>query len=517
VLRLRENGAPNAARQSAGVRRLWATSIKYRLMLLFFALTAGAILVIYFYVVPQLESNLVDEKLDTLKRDATAFSRPLGQAIGSEVDAKRLDTLTRRFAEQADAGVTVLGIARDELDPTNLASSPPYVIADSREAQGRLEPSSDLVITAARKREVTTATESEEGKRLAQVAKPVLRNGEPTQVVVLSKPLDDVADNVALIRRQILIAGAIALVAALISGYYAASALSRRVKRLERAAGEVAAGNFSEPIPVDSEDELGQLAQAFNEMQGKLERLDRARKEFIANASHELRTPIFSLGGFVELLEDEDIDDETRDEFLATMREQVDRLQNLTTELLDLSRLDAGSLELEMEPVPLATLARQVAAEFAATAAREDARIEFVEGEGEVEAESDSERVAQILRALLDNALTHGKEATVITLETRLERAPTGPRAVVSVADDGPGIPPHDLPHVFDRFYTGNTVQGSGLGLAIARELAERMLGRLDVTSKPGRTVFKLSLPSADGVLGDGTTARGAGSAAGRA
>ena len=86
------------------------------------------------------------------------------------------------------------------------------------------------------------------------------------------------------------------------SGYYAASFISRRIKRLERAAGEVAAGNFSKPIPVDSEDELGQLAQAFNEMQRKLARLDTARREFIANASHELRTPIFSLGGFVELL-----------------------------------------------------------------------------------------------------------------------------------------------------------------------------------------------------------------------
>ena len=85
------------------------------------------------------------------------------------------------------------------------------------------------------------------------------------------------------------------------------------MKRLERAAGEVAAGNFSEPIPVDSEDELGQLRAAFNEMQRQLARLDTARKEFIANASHELRTPIFSLGGFVELLQDEDLDEETRE------------------------------------------------------------------------------------------------------------------------------------------------------------------------------------------------------------
>ena len=133
--------------------------------------------------------------------------------------------------------------------------------------------------------------------------------GQPSWVVVFSEPLDEVHDTVGLIQRQVLIAGLIALVLAVVTGYYAASVLARRVKRLERAVGEVAAGNFSDPIPVDSADELGQLAQKFNEMQRRLARLDSARKEFIANASHELRTPIFSLGGFMELLQDEELDD----------------------------------------------------------------------------------------------------------------------------------------------------------------------------------------------------------------
>ena len=202
--------------------------------------------------------------------------------------------------------------------------------------------------------------------------------------------------------------------------------LARRVKRLERAVGEVAAGNFSEPIPVDSADELGQLAQKFNEMQRRLARLDTARKEFIANASHELRTPIFSLGGFVELLQDEELDEETREEFLTTMREQVDRLQKLTTDLLDLSRLDAGSLDLELEPVPLRTLANQVAGEFAAAAARKDAVIEVVDREAEVDVEAicDPERVAQIVRVLIDNALVHTPDGTTVSIVARARRDP---------------------------------------------------------------------------------------------
>jgi two-component system, OmpR family, sensor kinase len=468
-------------------------------MLLFFSITAGAILIIYFYVVPQLESSLTSQKLDDLKQNAATYSKPLQELMASDVPKSRLDSLTRQIAEQTDFGVTLLGIPRNQLDPTSPA--PPWVISDSREARRKVAPSRETVLQAASSRDVKTSTTAEGGRPLAQAAKPLIYRGQASWVVVFSTPLADVNDNVALIRRQILIAGAIALLAALICGYYASGALSRRLKRLERAAGEVAAGNFSEPIPVDSEDELGQLARAFNEMQRRLARLDEARKEFIANASHELRTPIFSLGGFVELLEDEDIDEDTRAEFLATMREQVDRLQKLTTELLDLSRLDAGSLELELEAVPLRTLAGQVAGEFAAAAARQRARID-VAGIGldaEVEALCDPERVAQILRVLLDNALTHAGEEAAIEISASRGESAAGrpPEALLTVADNGPGIARRDLPHVFDRFHSGNNAQGTGLGLAIARELAERMLGRLEVSSQPGNTVFTLILPLA--------------------
>jgi signal transduction histidine kinase len=483
---------------SSGITQLWPRSIKYRLMMLFFAITAGAILVIYFYVVPQLESNLTSQKIDDLRRDAATYSKPFQEAIGRDVvSGPQIDRLTTGISERTGAGVTLFGIPKDERNQGQAVGPPPYVFADSRESRNRLEPAGDVVLAAARDQEVKTATRSEGGKRLAQVAKPLFYRGAPSWVIVYSKPLDDVADNVALIQRQVLIAGAIALLAALLSGYYAASALARRVKRLERAAGEVAAGNFSQPIPVDSEDELGQLANAFNEMQRRLARLDQARKEFIANASHELRTPIFSLGGFVELLQDEELDEPTRLEFLTTMREQVDRLQKLATDLLDLSRLDAGSLELELAPVSLRMIASQVASEFAAAAAMRESRIELTGDHGyDVEAQCDPSRVAQILRILVDNALIHPGTGTSVAIGFGV-RAGNGRGRVaeLTVTDDGPGISANELAHVFDRFHTGNAAHGSGLGLTIARELAERMLGGLTVESRPGRTVFTLTLP----------------------
>ena len=116
------------------------------------------------------------------------------------------------------------------------------------------------------------------------------------------------------------------------------------MRRLQDAARKVADGNFETTIPVASVGQLAPLARTFNEMQRRLAELDSARKQFIANASHELRTPIFSLGGFVELLEEEDPSPAEREEFVRTMRQQIERLTKLTTDLLDLSQLDAGAM-----------------------------------------------------------------------------------------------------------------------------------------------------------------------------
>jgi signal transduction histidine kinase len=312
----------------------------------------------------------------------------------------------------------------------------------------------------------------------------------------MSTPLADVDDTVALIRRQILIAGGIALIAALGAGYLVAGAHARRLRRLEEAAEKIADGDFSTPIPVDSADEVGQLAMTFNEMQKRLAVLDSARKEFIANASHELRTPIFSLSGFVELLEDDDPDPAARAEFVRTMREQVDRLTKLTVDLLDLSKLDADAIDIRRERVRLADVARRVAEEFGPRADTHGSSIAVADGNGAA-ASADPDRVAQIMRILIDNALTHTPPGTAITVQTKTNDA-GNPSATASltVTDDGPGIDAHSRERVFERFYTGDEVSGSGLGLAIGRELAVRMGGSLELRTRRGQTEFELRLPA---------------------
>lgn len=460
-------------------------SIRNRLALLFAAIILTAIGAIYLWVVPQLESRLRGEKVDQLRTGVRDFTDRIGATVGSDVSAKTVDRIVAETADAVSLRVTLLRVSRVD---GRIQTS---VIADSNLGPEGSDLAFPSALRAARTGHLQSGVEAGPLGAIGQAARPFSAGGPPAEVVVFSRPLSDVQSTVSLVRRQVLIAGAAALVFAVIAGYLVAGALARRVKRLEAAAEAVAAGDFDHPpVPVDSEDELGQLASAFNAMQRELAQLDTARKRFIATASHELRTPIFSLGGFVELLQDEDLDAETRRRFVGQLGQQIARLRKLSVDLLDLSRLEAGSLELRTETVDLAALARTVADEFEPRLADSDARLEL-ELSPPVEASCDPVRVAQILRILLDNALRHTPSGTGIVVSA----ARANGTARVAVRDDGAGIDPASVPRVFDPFFTSGEVPGSGLGLAIAKELADHMRGRLAVDSAPGRTMFTLEIP----------------------
>lgn len=453
--------------------------IRLRLALALLGVVTGALAVAYLIVVPTLESRLVDAKLDQLDRDAATVRACIE---GSE--------FFTQWQDCADTGVAVLNVrvvVYDVLWPDPPALS---VVADSRTTRS-VDVEDDVLAerataTSRLQRGVVTRGET----RFAEVAVPLTTNGRRV-VFLLVSPLSEQLSSIDFVERRLLLGGLIALALALALGYLGASVHARRIRRLERAAERIASGRFDEPVVDRGNDELGELAAAFERMRLKLENLDRARREFIANASHELRTPLFSLGGFLELMTDEDLDDGTRREFLATMREQVDRLTKLATDLLDLSRLDAGRMHVSGEPVDLGAVARTLAEEFSLLAERRGHGLS-VELDGETVARADELRVLQVGRALVDNALVHTPPGTHVVVRAWSESG----RALLSVADDGPGVAAEGAAHVFDRFYRGqgDVASGSGLGLAIARELATLMGGSVTLDSRPGSTVVTVAL-----------------------
>jgi signal transduction histidine kinase len=462
-------------------------SLRNRLAVVFGLIVLGAIATVYLSTVPRLEDRLTGQKLDGLEADAERAAGDLASAVAAGEEGELLARRVASAASRSSAEVIVMKPLRGE--PTALT------LAEDSTVNGGVDSGevSRLAVEAYETRRPQMETVNADVGRQALAAEPLISDERVVGVAVFADALADVEANVALIRRQILVSGAAALVIAILAGYLVARALSLRVKRLERAARKVSAGDFTDPIRADSDDELGQLAAAFDDMQAQLARLDRARKQFIASASHELRTPIFSLGGFLELLADEELDDDTRRQFLEQIRGQVERMRNLATELLDLSRLEAGALELRPEPTDVGQLAREVAAEFTPAATRHRAEVELELAREPIELECDPERVAQVLRILLDNALIHTPEGTGV----RVSAARVNGHVRLEVSDRGLGIKRQNMPHIFEPFFTSNDeAQGAGLGLAIARELAERMNGELSVRSVPGRTTFSLELPT---------------------
>jgi two-component system OmpR family sensor kinase len=446
---------------------------------------------VYLGLTTGLQRGVREQKLETLGGLARQYEGPVRQALDASLPRRTLDRRVRAAADASGARVTLLGVSRGSQGLQT------YLASDSTARTDVTDLQFDVALDAARTGRPATGTEAGDAGRVAEAALPLRltppgsRRSGVFYVVVFSSPVEDVDATVGLIRRRVLVAGSLALAAALLAGILAARAFSRRIRRMDRAAGRVAGGDFSARFETGRTDELGSLARTLDGMQRQLAELETARSRFIATASHELRTPIFSLGGFLELLEDEELDEETRRAFGRQLREQVDRLGKLATDLLDLSRLEAGSLQLRPEPTDVGELAQAVAAEFAPALAAHEAHLEVRLGPDPVEAVCDPERVAQIMRILIDNALTHTPTGTDVVVSA----AQRNGHARLAVTDFGTGINRGAQARIFEPFFTSDDAQGSGLGLAIAHELAERMHGELSADSRPGRTTFALELP----------------------
>ena len=230
----------------------------------------------------------------------------------------------------------------------------------------------------------------------------------------------------------------------------------------------------------------------------RLRNLEKVRRDFVANVSHELRTPLASIRGFAETLRDGALDDlEHRVEFVEAIEKDAQRLSALVEDLLDLSAIESGQRQPVRQPVDLPALAREAALSLRPLAERRNVAIVVEAAPAMPAARADRAQIKQVLSNLLDNAVKFNHEGGRVTVSARAE----GPLAVVTIADTGPGIPPEDLPRVFERFYRvdkarSSEVGGTGLGLSIAKHIVEANGGGISVESRLGEgAVFRFTLP----------------------
>jgi signal transduction histidine kinase len=299
-------------------------------------------------------------------------------------------------------------------------------------------------------------------------------------------------------------AGLAALAVALFIGTLAARRLTGPLLRLRRASSRFAQGDMEERAPAFGILEVDELGQQFNVMADRVSesvrllQADRDRlREFVADVSHELRTPIAALRTFTELQRDGELEEEQRTEFLDRSTEQINRLEWMSTNLLDLSRIDSGIFPMDVRSGDLRDPVRSAVEAHAEIAEQRGVSLASRVPTSPVMLRFDSERILQLLSNLIGNALKFTPRGGEVIVELIDDRD----HAVLEVRDSGPGIPESELPHVFDRFFRGTNVgearaSGSGLGLAIARSIVEMHGGAISVASAVGSgTTFTITLP----------------------
>jgi signal transduction histidine kinase len=273
----------------------------------------------------------------------------------------------------------------------------------------------------------------------------------------------------------LLAAGTVAILVSLLLS----RSILARVRVLTGASRLLAEGNYSQRVQAEGTDELGQLAHSFNEMAGKLEQVETMRRQLIGDVSHELRTPLTAIKGSMEGLLDGVLP--ASPETYQHIRQEADRLARLVDDLQELSRVEAGSYSLDLQPVPVASLVHSTLKRFKTQAAEKgiDLRLDLPQGLPPVLADPD--RITQVLTNLVANALQYTPAGGRVSINA----AQHGDLLHLSVVDTGVGIPAEHLPHLFTRFYRVDKSRsrqaggGSGIGLAIARHLVEAHGGRI--------------------------------------
>jgi len=345
-----------------------------------------------------------------------------------------------------------------------------------------------------------TAIRSVSGRRVLYAAAPVVAaDGAVGGLVYLAMPLpaSGLPVNLALgLVGAALAAGTLALIA----GTVLARRITAPVEAISNAAAAVSAGDLHQSVPAESGiRELNALGQSFNAMTASLRQSDQAKNAFVADVTHELRTPLTVIRGTIETLQDGAVDDLAgRGTLLDSMQRETERLTRLVNDLLVLARADAGTLNMDMQPLDLVELARDRCEHFSGLAAGRQVRLEVI-GEESAGVLGDADRLAQVLDNLLDNAIRYSPENSSVTVEIRSD----GQQCQCAVRDRGAGIPEQHLPLIFDRFYRADASRnrqsgGAGLGLAIARTLVTAQGGGIHAESVPGQgTTLRFWLPAA--------------------
>ena len=330
-------------------------------------------------------------------------------------------------------------------------------------------------------------------------ATPVyLRNNYVCGTVIVCCDVGSISDFAEVLIKTVAISSLWVMLAALIAIFFISERIISPLRGMSQAAKSFASGEFSVRVPVVGNDEVAQLASAFNNMAQNLESLDEMRNNFMSSVSHDMRTPMTTISGFIDCILSGAIPPEKHEYYLKIIRDEVLRLSRLVASLLDISRIQAGDRKFVMEPFDICEMGRQVLISFEQKIDKKRLEVEFNCDADNMFVTGDHDAIYQIFYNITDNAVKFANEGGLLRVSlTAIENK----KVKVAVYNEGDGIPYDDQPYIFERFYKsdrsrGKDKTGVGLGMFIAKTIIEAHKEVIAVESEPGKYCeFYFTLP----------------------
>ena len=460
--------------------------MKNRIVLKFFGAFAALILIVVFvlnfFVSLRLHEHFEQKISAELKSNAVLVGDIL-QTDLIEGNSEEIQQKTGKLADKLDLRITVV-------------EKGGRVLGDSEQQPSLMMNHSDrLEIAEAIENGFGQSTRFSDtlGLDMKYVTVRVDRGGRILGIVRFALPLSRVQPEIRSIYRIVLFGAVTAVIIALIVAYFVSRSITLPIRQMQETAQQIAKGDFGKKVRIKSRDELGELAKSFNTMADELQhqmenlkRMDRMRTDFVANVSHELKTPLTLIRGYIETLEDRAMDDKkAATKFISIIKEHADRLANIVNDLLSLSELELSDDSVHKTEFDLKEIIDEISLGFGRALADKKQMLTVSSQGGDLTIRADHDKIEQVFVNLIDNAVKYTKESGCIELSlVELDR-----EVCVTVQDNGIGIPREHRERIFERFYRVDKARsrdlgGTGLGLSIAKHIVLAHNGKISIESE---------------------------------
>ena len=463
------------------------SSIRWRILLTFLVIIGASFAVMAALLTGLVSSTLYAQRTRQASLSAERLAASAAPFFASAQTEQLLETLSDAASEQSGRILLVTPDGKVQLDTFGLLDGTGLDLPEIR----RVLTGSDSHAYG------VYPVGNASGEYAALCAARITDGSRTIGALLLSTPITELRNAIVTVEHQLLTVFIGVATVALIAALFFCVTLTRPVKALTSTIRRMGRGDLSARAHIRATGELKELADSYNTMAEKIENFDRSRSQFVSNASHELKTPLATMKLLLEsILYDPDMPEDIRQEFMQDMDHEIDRLTGIVNDLLTLTRMDSQDAALHLTELDLTVLVEETIHTLRPVSDKAGQQI-IAELAPDVMITGDQSKILQIVYNLTDNAIKYTPEGG----EIRIALALQGKFAQLTIADNGIGIPPEDLPHIFDRFYRVDKARsratgGTGLGLSIVRQLVLLHDGDITVTSENGKgSTFTVLLP----------------------